>query len=865
MKKIVLIIICLCSVLTVAAEENKEKGQEPTNNHETTEVSPKERLFFLKSFLLKYSLKQKQTASTNQQENSKSEGCGLPWMTFLLGILIGSCAMWCVWKRKKIRKLLKSKGKTTNPPTDDSGGHLIDTDSIESNNPESLPAPNNPGPNNNNGNKPLDPTEGNGGYANDNPNNDNDIINELVMTYPQLFEGAITNEDKRGRIIHYINQYQEDHDLSNKIKEALECEKEEDIISYIRLLKKRQEPIAPQPHDWRDLEEYIKEIIKSKDNGYDILKKVLEEYLNQDKPFEVKRFFKIVESKIRSNNKPGKSIEELLRHLTPDENHKLKNHFLMVLKNQLGNIIETQSNTTFESYIDKLKSKLQSGSTIEDLSEADRQLLFEKLIFKVNEKLPSDKKLTSVSTIDDLCKFLINSLNKPIDNDTIAAEQRGSDRTIQAISKAIGLPIESDNSDELKIVLQKFFMQRLKGKLLDKAKLTQGEMTDDDFLGKVLDVLKNGKDIEDLLRQYNVGAVGNLEDAFKENEMRIIRRNTQNLPNDIQLEDCTSTQKMVNKIVKALNQARTEKDEAEREKEKELRQAEKDKIAMETSLMELVKLGYSIVVDKEMDETSTLEEAFNIYNNEVKMFKRKTNDTILTKEQQNSQLSQKVAQQSKQIETQEEVISSITNSYAEKFNHGVAELEHWVGISGYMKACDNMSKRLCKENEERMQATARDFAEKANNLQFGKKSPEKFYTTIQNFLTKELADENSILCLIAHYYAYSRLAFMTDKTRNYGIYFERKRLTQMFTNVTKLLSDFGIQLIIPTLFSERVSEGDFEDCTGAEYGDLDNICPQSVNYKENIPNPDTKDIVIDMIRPGYAINGVTINKAKVII
>ena len=202
----------------------------------------------------------------------------------------------------------------------------------------------------------------------------------------------------------------------------------------------------------------------------------------------------------------------------------------------------------------------------------------------------------------------------------------------------------------------------------------------------------------------------------------------------------------------------------------------------------------------------------------------------------------------------------------ECFDSDCDNLHEYVKQGGVLRACDSSdsSDRLREENEDMLFSEMEQFMEKRSQLSIEGDCPEFVYREIQDFLRSQL-EENGILNLCAQYYAYSRLAFMTDRRQGiYGVYIHQEKMTTVFNSMSKLLADFGIQILLPTLFAEKLTANSFENVIG-HAGNLDNLCPQSVNYKEYIPLTDKRGIMIDLICPGYSMDGQVVKKAQVTI
>lgn len=144
-------------------------------------------------------------------------------------------------------------------------------------------------------------------------------------------------------------------------------------------------------------------------------------------------------------------------------------------------------------------------------------------------------------------------------------------------------------------------------------------------------------------------------------------------------------------------------------------------------------------------------------------------------------------------------------------------------------------------------------------------SPTATRAAIQKMLVEELGNKNGAINVISQYYAYSRLPFMTDSARKYGVYFNRKNMAQLFDAVNDLLIAFGIRLDIPTLFAQSATEGNYAVVNGEEYSELDNFCPQVRNHVDKIDSESKPaQIIYDMVQVGFSVDGRSASKSKVL-
>ena len=140
-------------------------------------------------------------------------------------------------------------------------------------------------------------------------------------------------------------------------------------------------------------------------------------------------------------------------------------------------------------------------------------------------------------------------------------------------------------------------------------------------------------------------------------------------------------------------------------------------------------------------------------------------------------------------------------------------------------------------------------------------NPLDVYMLIKNILQLELDKRFNAFENIARNYAYSQLSFMTDSANS--VSYDRTIMLDIYKTAEALLSAFGITLLLPSLFSIKDTDGVYNKTTATS--DLNNICPTARNHKYNIDASDKDDIIIDIARLGYLIDGKIINPTEVIV
>ena len=92
-----------------------------------------------------------------------------------------------------------------------------------------------------------------------------------------------------------------------------------------------------------------------------------------------------------------------------------------------------------------------------------------------------------------------------------------------------------------------------------------------------------------------------------------------------------------------------------------------------------------------------------------------------------------------------------------------------------------------------------------------------------------------------------------------------RSIQEVYEATEELYIQFGIKILFPSLFVMEFKDGDFENVTGQVYSELGNLCPNVNNHCDNIDSEmKLKDIVVDIDRVGYAVDGSVRQKARIL-
>lgn len=111
--------------------------------------------------------------------------------------------------------------------------------------------------------------------------------------------------------------------------------------------------------------------------------------------------------------------------------------------------------------------------------------------------------------------------------------------------------------------------------------------------------------------------------------------------------------------------------------------------------------------------------------------------------------------------------------------------------------------------------------------------------------------------------AYAYVPFMLDNRGEDNIQLVKARLATIENCIKKIVGYFGIELIIPVPFVDKLEDGDYEKCE--TISNLEYICPNVRAHLERVDRKNKTNIVADIVEVGYKIDGETKRRAKVIL
>lgn len=217
-----------------------------------------------------------------------------------------------------------------------------------------------------------------------------------------------------------------------------------------------------------------------------------------------------------------------------------------------------------------------------------------------------------------------------------------------------------------------------------------------------------------------------------------------------------------------------------------------------------------------------------------------------------------------ELENEKKTLMAESRNLIDGLHQSAARVQQaWRTI---LRPCADMYEAQCADIEDRLFTQLKDLVGRLQAFNCSDTArPAEVKKDIQNLLAEEIVKDNSIVNTICRYYAYSRLPFMTDTSREHGVTFNRRNMAEIFKAVSDLYAQYGINLDIPALFVMGIDEGDYENLTGKTYGDLDNLCQNSRNHFDNIDtNVKPANVIVDIVNIGYSIDGNHMRKASVL-
>ena len=672
---------------------------------------------------------------------------------------------------------------------------------------------------------------------------------------------------------------QEDKELENKEKEK-----------ELEIRNKENQEIEQTIVSWIKQNKYVLSLFQhhneKKESFWDILKELLAKEITEPKQSTVQDI----------------PLSERLRKKNIDDVTAVKtfilNEYIKPLK------IEQLSTISFDAFKKSLKEFFDGINDGEEQTKEEPKDMVKELVNNVNLQLPEDKRLN----LDDVEQQLITRLALPTDFDE--AELK--------VWKKVAEVLKTDmvDAETLEGVIDDKVQSKFDEELLEKLEDKENAVKEQDLkemkdgLSDIVDEIEDCKTIANVMqkvkgqingaRDRENNAINNIRNAYREQVGK-------DLPKSIELKEAI---KLYKKDVP--ESVRDQEWERISDTINSLGFGETNTVS-EATLPSALNTYYEGRLQKEV--TSQLNEHLKADRKDTKTMVNELNkaldvaneaetlcleykaDSVSAVRDKLVNETEKMEEEKKEVEKQKQeverdrdnraqVISATVDSMHQQLTTSVKELGKLLSKAGYMKPCSNDDEEGEKVAEHNQDALIERYDSLSGKLLTALPADVKDITPgeakakVQAVLEDDLAkafqnkdlSQFSVIDKITRYYAYSRLPFMTENAqeadisrslRSYGVVFNRSRMTAIYAQVNQLLSDFGLQLVVPTLFAERLGEGHYN--RSSQDGDLAILCPHPEYWKQTIANADKKDVIIDIAATGYCKDGKLIKETEVII
>ncbi len=457
-----------------------------------------------------------------------------------------------------------------------------------------------------------------------------------------------------------------------------------------------------------------------------------------------------------------------------------------------------------------------------------KNILLKRIIEQINYKINDETAIINTSiSIDDFISMVSEKIQLPNSYEEAQEIIRGNN--LKLINEVLESSIDDLTQQSLRSAIVKLLSRHLKG--LNAENL-------EDVINELSISLTNSTILTKTLNEYNINTISELPMIIRQKMSEEIIASVNNKVNQFFPDKhFDSVQKLVNALLKLSEDIKDNEalivDELE------------EKISMRNN--SYVSSGQRNII-----------KLLNDYNDLVTTHEEQLNTDIRGKAGHITQLESKVVSKQEEVNaltemnailmTESEKMLEILRSCAESIIDSCKTILH---------PCSDSDESQCVDIEDRLFADLLNSTNRIKALSISNESiPADTRKAIQQILIQELIVENSPINTVCRYYAYSRLPFMTDTSREYGITFNRKNMSELFHAVETLYVQFGINLSIPDLFVAGFEEGNFENLTGQTYGDLDNLCQNSRNHFDNIDSKvKPSNVIVDVINVGYAVDG----------
>ena len=475
------------------------------------------------------------------------------------------------------------------------------------------------------------------------------------------------------------------------------------------------------------------------------------------------------------------------------------------------------SNTTLKSGLEKIKVDIDKGKSSRTTSNPDNTddattnhpLDFERFAKKLHSQLPEIS--DNINSLNDLVEFIKDLIknHQNAERDITNSSENTEETAISNFLKEVGMHPTASQEDAVKQIKEAI------------AKVTK---------------------LDNICKQYGIDNAEGLLDAIKKHIYKSIKGQleSKNETKEI-IASCHTTEGIVKELSDAYIEVGIEKKKLEEERKE-----------MTTNLKE----AYTNVGNSESTEDSNMNEMFKAYQDAVCQ-------KIATEKVNVETLQQEVSAKQEIIKSNHKTFSNMLLGMNEVMKKDIDDIQASIAGS-FIRQCDMTLKSQCDENQSLLREAFKKFSMKLQATEAIGNYAE-LYHKVQDIIEEDITNEYGLTNVLSRYYSYSCLPFMTDQAREYGMRIDHESMMCAYNALSHLANRFGLQLIVPNLFADRISDGEYKDCTGENYGDLENLCPGVANYVLEISNSDKQNYITDLVRVGYKKDYKVKQKAMVIV
>lgn len=635
-------------------------------------------------------------------------------------------------------------------------------------------------------------------------------IATIIKEYEDdFFKDCNDYNSKVKRLQEILSKYYNLLEGKKKISETLfkdENAETENILSEIRSIKSKLTKYEKNEGSKTD----YKEISVSKLEGHIKENEISKTFYGDTTgDFEI-RFKQLL-------NKLCQRIQDSIYTKTTNGRNEANKYVIeQLIQNGLDNFFV--SNTTLKSGIEKIKAEieksqsLETGSNTVNTNDIEPNISYgiESIVKELHNQLPDIS--DSISNLDDLVKAIQNLVKQKNDvekTDNSSSSEKMEEEAINDFLKKIGI---------------------------------RPNETQEDAIKQIEEAIAKRKELDDICRQYEADNGKELYNAIKEHIYKSVKGL---LVSKVDTKDIIANCHTTEGIVKELSEAYTE---VGLRKQK----LEDERNIFASNLKEVCANEGNI----EPFDDSDLNAMFNAYRKAVGQKANTAKEQIVTLEKEKEE-------QKDIIETNNATFNNMRSELLEVLNQDIIGIQESIHRT-FIRPCDMNLKSQSDDNQSLLRDAFKKFEKRLQDTKIIS-SYDELYHEVQKIIEEDIVNEYGLINVLARYYAYSCLPFMTDQAREYGMRIDHESMMFAYNALNHLTNRFGLQLIVPNLFADRITDGDYKDCTGEKYGDLENMCPGVANFVLEISNSDKQHYITDLVRVGYKKNYEVKQKAMVIV